>query len=264
MSLLGAVAWLTQTRMDIAIYTQALQRVAHRPLGEHMQRLNKVVKWVKRKPLSIVYRRIEGPVKLIGISDSAFRKEDKTGLAMRGCIIALAADDINTPGGPIAILDFAARRQRRVCRSTFSAELNAIVDAAETGRVIQYAVAELMLPQPVTHQQLRALEESGDLRPPLDLATDCKSVYTATAAADAQIPSESSLVLVLLALREMLMKGLIRRLWWCPTGELLSDGLTKGAVARAALMLASLRSHWPTTAACVFVQRRTTPPPPPP
>ena len=80
--MLGAATWLTQTRHDVAVYIAALQRVAEPGTARynHLQKLNRVMKWVKRRPFKIRYKRLTGPVKVIAITDSAFRKEDKTGM----------------------------------------------------------------------------------------------------------------------------------------------------------------------------------------
>lgn len=48
-SLLGALSWLTQTRPDICIYVQALQRISKKATGIHVKRINRITKWVKRK-----------------------------------------------------------------------------------------------------------------------------------------------------------------------------------------------------------------------
>lgn len=88
-SLLGGAGWLIQTRLDVAVYICALQRAAKCPRVEHAKRLNKVVKWVKRKKARLFYRLMRSSCRIIAISDSAFRKTDSAGLAMRGAIIAI-------------------------------------------------------------------------------------------------------------------------------------------------------------------------------
>ncbi len=45
LTLLGAMSWLIQTRMDIAIYVPALQRVSKSPQFGHVIRANKLVTW---------------------------------------------------------------------------------------------------------------------------------------------------------------------------------------------------------------------------
>ena len=78
---LGSLAWLVQTRMDVAIYIQALQRNAKKPTAAHMHRLVCVIKWVKRKPCFIRYCFLPSDwFKVLVCNDAAFRREDSSGL----------------------------------------------------------------------------------------------------------------------------------------------------------------------------------------
>eukprot|EP00974_Lingulodinium_polyedra_P006499 618157-Lingulodinium_polyedra.AAC.1 len=49
-SLLGALAYTLLTRIDIAVFVVALQRVAQAPLNAHVKRLNVVLRWAQRHP----------------------------------------------------------------------------------------------------------------------------------------------------------------------------------------------------------------------
>jgi hypothetical protein len=53
LSVLGALTWLLQTRSDISIHVQALQRVSKAPTKQYLWRLNGVVQWTKRKHKSL-------------------------------------------------------------------------------------------------------------------------------------------------------------------------------------------------------------------
>ena len=54
-SLLGGLGWLIQTRQDITIYVQALQRHNLLPSIANGLRMNKVCCWVKRRPIFLLY-----------------------------------------------------------------------------------------------------------------------------------------------------------------------------------------------------------------
>ncbi len=97
-----------------------------------------------RKPATILYTALKGDVKLLVISDSAFRKEDSTGLAMRGAIIAIAETHPTHPGGRVQLLEYYNRRQRRVTRSTCAAELHGVADATEVSKLMAFALTELL------------------------------------------------------------------------------------------------------------------------
>ena len=127
-SLLGATAWLCQTRVDICVYVTALQRATSSATIGHVVRLNKLVRYVRHKESYLSYPSFGSntktfeQLKLLCISDSAYRREDPSCLAMRGSLIALCLPDgETTPGGVMHTLEFFSRRQRKITRSTFAA-----------------------------------------------------------------------------------------------------------------------------------------------
>ena len=78
MSLLGGVAWVVNTRTDIAIFVGALQRVAKSPKYVDIKRLNIVLKFLKRHPIKTLFKRLNGPLRIVAISDSAFKRQDES------------------------------------------------------------------------------------------------------------------------------------------------------------------------------------------
>ena len=91
--------------------------------------------------------------------------------------------------------------------------------------------------------ELAELQEAGKLDPPIRLAVDAQSVYDAIIASDLGEPAEGSLRLHLLSLRDRL-NTTIQRLLWLDTRDMLADGLTKGAVDRAALRKIAADGIW--------------------
>jgi len=240
----GSLAWLIQTRLDIAIYVQALQRSAKSPTVAHMLRLSTVIKWCKRKPVFLKYTKLLTDFfKVLVCSDAAFRREDSSGLAMRGSIIGLAEHHPNDPGGRVNVIDFFSRRQRRVVRSTFGAETNSLADGIEVGRMVAFTLAEFLVPD-CTAQSLVGMDESGTLPICLQAITDCKSLFDSLKAEDVQVPSEQSLIMLLLQLKEGLRTGTIHSIVWCDTRDMIADGLNKGCIARAALLQFSMTALW--------------------
>ena len=49
-SLLGAIAYATLTRVDILVFIVALQRHGHSPEVQHVRKLNRLMRWVQRHP----------------------------------------------------------------------------------------------------------------------------------------------------------------------------------------------------------------------
>ena len=90
-----------------------------------------------------------------------------------------------------------------------------------------------------TATELSMRLEHGALYPQVELAVDALSVYEAITATDCCEPGESSLKIHLLSIRDRLNQGLVSRLHWSDTRDMLGDGLTKGGVDRTLLHAAS-------------------------
>ena len=241
--ILGEVAWTMLTRADLAVYVQALQRRGAKPRVVDCRRINLVVRYLKRHATGIFYPKLAQPWRLVGISDSAFRaqEDESTGLALRGLTVLLSTDDTNNPTSPnglINLIDFIVRRLRRVVRSTFSAELNALIDAIETLILTQLAMHQVIHGTNETADELLQALEDGQLDPPIDVVIDARSVFDSLAVQDVCNPAEMSLELHLIAIRAKLESGLLRNLYWCDTRDMLADGLTKGGIDRTMLIKA--------------------------
>ena len=121
-SLLGGVAWMTQTCIAICIYVAYLQRKGKAPTVKDVRSLNRLLGWIKRMgtKLGIRYRRLVGPIKLMVITDAAFKALEYEGLAMRGCIVVAMGRVALETGKKYqcTVLDFYARKQTHVVRST--------------------------------------------------------------------------------------------------------------------------------------------------
>ena len=243
MSLLGGLAWLVLTRVDLAVYVQALQRRAHSPRVVDFKRLNTVVRYSRRKRVGIFYGPLDMSKLCITVfSDAAFKAvpEESSGLALRGCVILLAEankDELLSPKGNCHMLEYVCRRQRRVVRSTYSAELNGLIDSVEVTMLVQFLLHQLYYGTHQSSSQLARAQESGQLRPPVKAATDARAVFDSVAAPDICEPQESSLKLHLLSLRDKVFYRTIDSLFWADTRDMLADGLTKGSVNRLALQL---------------------------
>jgi hypothetical protein len=186
------------------------------------------------------------------IADSAFRKEDASGLAMKGSVVGLAEKHAQGPGGRIHMIEWSSRKQRRVTRSTFSAELHSAVDGIETAKVILQAILEIMSPTPMTPAQVvKALDNSTERLINIELCTDCRSLYDTLSSEDVKCPSENSLIMVLLSIKEQMKSGLIECIHWIDTHDMLADALNKGVVSRAALLLVGKTGHWKLVHDCL-------------
>ena len=244
MSGVGSLAWLVQTRADCAIYIQALQRATKRATISHLLRLNTVIRWCRRKAVHLAFVHLgTAELKVLVVSDAAFRREDNAGLAMRGALICLAEHHVDNPGGKANTVEFYSRRQRRVVRSTFGAETNGAADAVEIGRMIAYTLAEILTPD-CTAAVLTRMDETGSLPIKLQLIVDCRSLFDTLKKDETQMPREASLIMLLFQLKESLRTGSLQSIVWVDTRDMLADALNKGIIARKAIIDFCTQARW--------------------
>jgi hypothetical protein len=91
---------------------------------------------------------------------------------------------------------------------------------------------------------LTAWEEKGQLTLPIHGVIDARSVFDALAADEIRPPSEISLIMMLCGIKEMLRTGVMRRMWWVDTKDMIADGLNKGACSRESLMQLGDTGEW--------------------
>ena len=146
MSLLGAVAYLSHTRIDVVVFICAGQRYSSKPQIQHVKRLNKLLTWIQRNPKKLVYKRFQTAghtdsrqpgTHLRILSDAAYKKETDDGYSLRGALYCRGfgntTDKFAGQKTTVHIVDWACKSQRHVTRSTFSAELLAAGDAVGQG-----------------------------------------------------------------------------------------------------------------------------------
>lgn len=118
-------------------------------------------------------------------------------------------------------------------RSTFAAELLSAGEAIDQGMLLSHMLKELQS-GPLLAHAARAFCDQGGLVP-TRLYIDARSVYASVAASCIRAPSDKSLLSHMLHLRELIDNKVLTALAWIDTRDMLADGLTKGAVDRAAL-----------------------------
>eukprot|EP00971_Amphidinium_carterae_P062075 1228845-Amphidinium_carterae.1 len=246
-SVLGAISWLQQTRPDLASQTQALQRRAHAPRKIDLVRANQLVKYAKANPSGLYYPAFETSerdARLLAFTDSSFqaRPDDNKALSIRGTAILLAASGVKQGAikTPVHLLEFQSTKHKRVVRSTFAAELGAMVDSTDRAVGIQLLLSELFFDKRAKEARTRMAEQShGQTVPRLVVAVDAKSVYETLACKDLHRPAEEPLTLPVQALRDDIQTGRIAELLWVDTRYQLADALTKGSISKLQITLAA-------------------------
>ena len=185
------------------------------------------------------------PWSLIVMPDSAFKATEPDCLATRACVIVLGtatcgkrtreAAPTLPSGGPVGIVEFYSRKQPRVCRSTFAAELCSTDDASSIGLLIRGMFSELVL-GPCSAADLAARTDSGNLPVDLEIATDNRGMFSGVTAVEVKTPSEPHLLYVMKSLRDRLDSRSIGALWWFDTRDMVCDAMTKGNLSREPLL----------------------------
>ena len=237
-SLRGAVAYTLLTRTDVSVYVVFLQRACEDSTTfGHIKMLNIVVKRLQTHPQSLTYEYLGEQTMFLVTTDAAFKKEEDTGHALKGTIILRKARGSITVGKDekVHIIDFLTKRVGNVTRSTFSAELFSLCDAADHALILRQIAHEFNV-GPLTAAQARDLRE-GKIKSEvhIELAIDAMSVFSACTAAHIKIPTEKSLLSHVQFVRELLDRGIMSALLWFDTRDMLADGMTKGAVDRTGI-----------------------------
>ena len=226
MTLLGGVGLTLNTRHDVAVYCGPLLRAQQTPHVKHVIMLNRVVKWIRRKSCVITFVILIPPLKVLVVSDSAFKRQDESPVACRGSMLVLGTDSGENPGGDLHVIDYQSKKQKRVTRSTYGAELHGLADTMEGARRIACAFTELYKGV-MNFDDICRMEDQGAYHHPLDACLDAKSVFDSIVAADLKAPAEASLMPILGQMREHLHYKRIRYLFWIDTRDMLADGMTK-------------------------------------
>ena len=156
----------------------------------------------------------------------------------------VSTTDTSCPvGGKAHFLEFFCRKQTRVNRGTFGAELNNCVEAAEYGLLLQGCLHEVFNGVS-SAMNLAKMLDKAELSPPLHVVIDAHAVFSAVSAETVATPNERQLLYPLKGLREHLDAGRVCKIHRIDTMDMLADALTKGAVSRVALLEAFATGEW--------------------
>ena len=256
-SILGALLWLTATRLDIIADVSHLQTQVTQARIRHLKEANAVVARAKAEVghgLGLHFRRLLPPLRLACIHDSSAAGNTKQ-YAQEGVLILLMEDRVGDLGGLMektledretAIMGGAAHilwghgaKAKRISYSTSHAETLAAVSGLETSSLVAVRLAEILyMPRRPTIQGLLACQEGGVRKLPVDDYTDCRDFFE-LASGDKSVPQDKGQRLYVLAFREARLHGRLRWLALTPTQSMTADGLTKSMIAPPLMTLLS-------------------------
>ena len=185
------------------------------------------------------------------ISDSAFKSEDQDCLAMRSGLIALAS---KTPERGTAALgsssvweiqpiEHVCRKQQRVCRSTYAAELHSALDLTGLALLILGTLTEVLLGAQTPLGMLE-IHNSGQYAVECELFVDARAVFDSVTAKTVKTPADKIFLLHALALRDHLESKQVTKLSWIDTRDMVADALNKGSIDRTALRRFFEQGQW--------------------
>eukprot|EP00435_Cladocopium_sp_Y103_P051132 s594_g15.t1 len=157
-----------------------------------------------------------------------FKGEGDDHLAVRSGLVCLVNKDFPKLGpNEIQVVEFVSKKQSRVCRSTYAAEMYNALDLSGLLFNISLTLCEV-LEGTCSADSLAKRFEEGKLSLESDLVIDAAAVYDHVSHDEARIPHDSTMTIHGLKLRELLQTGKLQRMIWCDTRCMLADGLNKG------------------------------------
>ena len=121
-----------------------------------------------------------------------------------------------------------------MCFFSIPQRLLAACDSIDLALLILALLHELEV-GPISCTEHKNLREGGGYGVEMNLLIDAQSVYASITALALKAPAEKGLLAHVQYIRELLDTGVLRSLSWIDTRDMMSDGLTKGAVDRDAL-----------------------------
>ena len=257
-SVLGALLWITATRLDVIADVSILQSRVTVSQVKDLKHANIVVQKVKEfREVGLHYRYLESSrCRVTCIHDASSASQGRH-YAQEGILVCLAEDKfyghrldyetvfddtddaggVGQHGGPMHVLMAHGAKAKRVSYSTSHAETLSMVGGLETSTLVMVRLAELHHPDPSpTLQQLTKIQEEGDPRLPVDYYGDCKDVFELLTG-QRTLPQDKSQRLYILSLKEARLTGKMRLLTLVPTECMTSDSLTKPMVHESMLLL---------------------------
>ena len=253
-SILGALLWLTATRLDLVADVCLLQTQVTRAKVAHLRQANNTIKRAQsvEPNLGLIFRKLRGPLRVMCIHDSSAAGNVRH-YAQEGILVVLAEDKLQNLteyehvlsndearllGGTVHVLWAHGAKAKRVSYSTSHAETLAAISGLEAASLVTVRLAELLyVPGPSIHSLLAA-QERGVRQLPIDDLGDCRDLYELVSG-DRGITQDKGQRLYVLALREARMAQRLRWIGLVPTASMTADALTKSMVAPPMMQLLS-------------------------
>ena len=256
-SILGALLWLTATRLDIIADVSQLASYVTTAEIRHLRMANQVLKRAQQqdfRDVGIYFMKLNPSrgLRLACFHDSSSFTKEKS-FAQEGVIVMLMEDNV-TPidgqydvtcddlgaadhGGRAHILWSHGAKAKRISYSTSHAETLAAISGNEASVMVSVRISEVLHPsERPTLQQLAAIQEAGNPQLPVDDYGDCNDVFQLVTMGKT-LPQDKTQRIYVLSLRESRLSGRVRWMALVPTQSMIADVLTKSMHAPQMLTL---------------------------
>lgn len=259
-SVVGSLQWLSsQSRPDISFEVNQLQkRISDLRVGD-LVRANRCVKEVLSDRYELEFHDLGHEVELVAFHDASLfnslgveisertaddilmtGREKKQVYSQKGVMIGfISKGGMDVIGHKVRmnVIDWKSTTNKRVIERSLAAETHAAILAHGLARFVQAMWTESRFGT----QVITGLDEQDwQSVLPLNMITDCKSIYDSVYKDGQHLGDKGSIIQVIL-LRQMCSvrpQSQKARLWWVPTRDQLADCLTKtskGKTLRASL-----------------------------
>ena len=204
--------WLSsQTRPDLCYDTLAHSTLSKNAQIKDLLTLNKAVKKVKDGPKWITFNKLnldKEKFKIIFYSDASLGNLPNRKDSGRGYVIFLVNDQ-----GKACVLAWSSSKIKRVVHSVFSAETLGCVDAVSASIYVRHILSEILYND--AHSDIIDIvgfTDSNQLQQQIYSTKQCL---------------EARMRLDVAELQETIETGIVNKILWTPTSEMLADCLTK-------------------------------------
>ena len=140
-------------------------------------------------------------------------------------------------------MEHVCRKQQRVCRSTYAAELHSALDLTDLALLILGTLTEVLLGAQTPLGMLE-IHNSGQYAVVCELFVDARAVFDSVTARTVKTPADKIFLLHALPLRDHLESKQVTKLSWIDTRDMVADALNKGSIDRTALRRFLEQSQW--------------------
>ena len=253
-SILGALLWLTSTRLDLIAEVSFLQSKVTSAKVRDLKQANVVLKKAQEyKDLGIHYKKFKtDQQRLVCIHDASAASKGRN-YAQEGVLVCMMDDffvnekasewcsdeEALLHGGVAHVIYAHGCKAKRVSYSTSHGETLSMVNGLESSTLCMLRLAEMMHPKrEPTIKDLISIQEAGHRELPMDFYGDCRDLYELITG-ERTLPQDKSQRLYILAIKEARLAGRIRYTSLVPTESMTADSLTKAMISTCMLLLLS-------------------------